>query len=304
VSLHVVGVKATLELAPVLRALQRLAWGEVSDGHLAHFTGINLSGQAGVPAIGFGDVVTNAESQCLRYSIHRPDLRTLMTVTEGHYRIIARRSAGIEAVGDLKGKRVATRPWASAGFYLYRALQDAGLTESDVTSVPLPVASDFSVPLLSGDADALVIWEPYAQQVFEQLGDDAVALSPPVYREFFNLYSSTEKLDDPVKRALIVQFVREIVAAAAEIRETPRIGIALVAGASGHDAALVARAWEHHSFSARVCPDLLDVMDAEERWSCRETSRPPRSRAELARLIDTSVFDEAASGVLTRIDNG
>lgn len=295
-SLHVVGVKATLELAPILRAVERLNWGEVSDGHLAHFTGINLSGQASVPAVGFGDVVTNAESQCLRYSIPRPDLRTLMTVTEGHYRIVARRSAGIATMADLKGKRVATRPWASAGFYLFRALASIGLAESDVKIVTLAVASDFSIPLLEGHADAIVIWEPYSQYIFDRLGDDAIAFGPPVYRELFNLYSSVEKLADPIKRPLIVQFVREIIAAAAEIREQPQIGIDLVVKASGHDPVRVARAWEHHSFSATLCPDLLDIMAAEELWSSGETGRRARSRAELAPLIDTSIYQEAVAG--------
>ncbi len=70
----------------------------------------------GEPAIGgFGepgvaDVATHAETQALRYSTRNPDLRIILTVTQGLYRIVARRSAGIEKVADLKGKRIATIP--------------------------------------------------------------------------------------------------------------------------------------------------------------------------------------------------
>ena len=39
--------------------------------------------------------------------------------------------------------------------------------------------------------------------------------------------------------------------------------------------------------------DMLDVLEVEEGWVARASNRPPRSRAELARLIDSTVVEEA-----------
>ena len=46
-------------------------------------------------------------------------------------------------------------------------------------------------------------------------------------------------------------------------------------------------------FPVRIVPDMLDVLEVEEVWVAKERNRVPRSREELARLIDRSVVDEA-----------
>src|SRR5690606_13516072 len=125
------GNKQTFEIAPVLLAAEHHYPGEASVrmGSLA-----NLVGAPPVP--GFGeegeaDVATNAETQLLRYSVDNPNLRIILGVSEGLYRVVARRSAGIETVADLKGKAVATIPQTSSGYFLNRMLTEAGLAFSD-----------------------------------------------------------------------------------------------------------------------------------------------------------------------------
>ena len=86
------------------------------------------------------DLATNAETQLLRESVTNPDLRIIMTVSESFYRLVARRSAGISKLSDLKGKRVLAPRLTSAHYYLVSMLRSAGLTEDDVTLVTLPAA--------------------------------------------------------------------------------------------------------------------------------------------------------------------
>ena len=45
--------------------------------------------------------------------------------------------------------------------------------------------------------------------------------------------------------------------------------------------------------SISLAKDLLDVLEDEEQWLAPQAKRAPRSRAELARLIDASVVQEA-----------
>jgi hypothetical protein len=46
-------------------------------------------------------------------------------------------------------------------------------------------------------------------------------------------------------------------------------------------------------FPIEIVPDMLDVLEVEEVWVAKERDRAPRSRDELAVLIDRSVVEEA-----------
>ena len=65
---------------------------------------------------------------CCANPIRNPDLRIIMTVTESFYRLVARRSAGISKLADLKGKRIMVPRMTSAHYYLVAMLRSAGLT--------------------------------------------------------------------------------------------------------------------------------------------------------------------------------
>src|SRR5262249_44197850 len=82
---------------------------------------------------GSAQAATNAETQMLNVVQANPKVRMLLTVAEGLYRVVARKSAGIRSIADLRGKRVATPPNTSAHYHLVRMLQSAGVQESDVT---------------------------------------------------------------------------------------------------------------------------------------------------------------------------
>jgi sulfonate transport system substrate-binding protein len=292
--LAIYGNKQTFEIAPVLLAAEHYYPGQASVrmGSIA-----NLVGAPPVP--GFGeegeaDLATNAETQALRYSVARPDLRIVMTVTEGLYRIVARRSAGIDSVADLRGKRVATIPQTSSGYFLKRMLENEGLAFEDIVAVPITPLAGMTAALERGEVDAVVIWEPESENAAQVLGEDLVQFSGHgVYRELFNLNTTAAKLADPDSRQRIVRFIRAIIDASAEVRRDPARAQELVREAGSFDAADVVESWEHHNWLAGVAPDLLDVMEVQERWLASRDNRAARTRAQLATLIDTSVYHEA-----------
>lgn len=291
---QVYGNKTTIELAPVLLAAERIYQGEVE----VHNGGIpNLYGEGGrsnLFAAGTADIATNAETQALRMSVDHPDLRILMTVAEGFYRIIGRRSAGIEKLGDLRGKKIGTVPRTSSAFYLHKMLQSAGLTEEDVTIVPLWPMDKYKTALANHEVDAVTIWEPGVEYAKDSIGGDAIEFQDHrVYRELFNLHTTAANLHDPVKRAKIVNFVRAIVEASERIRSHPDDALSLVVVATGLNAELIQRTWHHEGYPGIMVDDLLDVLEEEEVWVAKERNRVPRTREELATLIDDSIIKEA-----------
>ena len=217
-----------------------------------------------------------------------------MTVSLGLYRVVARRSAGIASVADLKGKRVATIAQTSSGYFLYRMRQREGLSFKEIVAVPIIPLSGMTEALAEGDVDAVVIWEPESENSARVLGDDLIEFGGEgVYAEHFDLNTTAANLADPATRTKIVAFLRAVIDAAAEIRRYPARAKALVSAAGGFPPEQVEASWRHHAFVADNPGDLLDILVDEEKWLASQDKRAPRSRDELAKLIDRSAYDEA-----------
>jgi sulfonate transport system substrate-binding protein len=280
-----------IELSPVLVAANRFYPEQLSVG------------EGGITRISSGeaDLATNAETQLLRESLANPELRIIMTVTESFYRLVARRSAGIETLADLEGKRVMLPRNTSAHYFLVAMLRTVGLTEEQVELVNLlPAQGDqtgmdqMSDALARGDVDAISIWEPEPEDAIHRLGDDAVVFQDrSVYREVFNLHARASDLADPDKRRSIVAFVRAVAEATEALKTDPETHWPHVSSITGFTTEEVSWGWPEMQFPVRIVPDMLDVLEEEEAWVAKERNRVPRSRAELAGLIDASVLEEA-----------
>jgi sulfonate transport system substrate-binding protein len=255
------------------------------------------------------DIATNAETQLLRESIANPDLRIIMTVSESFYRLVARRSAGISKLSDLKGKRVLVPRLTSAHYYLVAMLRSAGLKEEDVVFVTLPPAaaqagqaapatppSKFRMAeaLARGDVDVIATFEPEPEVAVHLLGKDAIVLQDKkVYREAFNLNARAPDLADPEKRRAIVRFVRAVADASKALKKDRTPYLPHLSSVIGFSAEEISWGWPETEFPVRIIPDMLDVLEVEEQWLAKVSNRAPRSRAELAKFIDRSVVDEA-----------
>ena len=282
--LRVAGNMTTIELSPVLVAANGIYPGPI--------TVIN----GGIPNIMSGDVdvATNAETQLLRQSVDDPDLRVIFTVAESFYRIVARRSAGIRTIADLKGKRITTPRNTSAHYFLNRMLATAKLTEADVMIVAINPSTDMSVALKDRRVDAVAMWEPESEKAIMAAGDDAIVLQDrSVYRELFNLNTSAKVLADPGKRRTIVELLRSLITGSERLRSNPKEFWPHISSKINFTPELIARSWPELRFAGSMVPDLLDVMTEEERWVALERSRTPRTREQLARLIDGSLLQEA-----------
>jgi sulfonate transport system substrate-binding protein len=295
--LKVVGRHDVMELGPVLYAVREAgpAIATFSSGSVDNLFKTESEAPVGGfdHAPGRADLAAQAETQALRASVANPDLRIIMTVTEGLYRIVARRSAGIARPADLRGKRIAVFERTSAAYFVDRMLVQAGISPEDVVLVPMR-PREMEPALSAKKVDAVAIWEPESERALAALGDDAVTFSDPEsYRELYNLNTTAQALADPARRAQIVGFVRRLVAASRTATREPAKIWPLVSAASGYPVALIGRSWHHHRFPAALPDDMLDVLVEEEKWLAAQGNRPPRLRAQLATLIDGSVLKNA-----------
>lgn len=104
-------------------------------------------------------------------------------------KILVPKSSPIKSVADLKGKRVVLNKGSNVHYLLLRALEQAGLSYSDVKVLYLP-PPDARVAFESGDVDAWVIWDPFAQAAIGQIGAREL-LGGRGVAENYNFYLST-----------------------------------------------------------------------------------------------------------------
>ena len=77
-------------------------------------------------------------------------------------------NAGIHSLKDLKGKKVATELGTVEQFLLDKALAASGMTEKDITYVPIKV-QDCPGALIAHKVDAVAVWEPNKTQILDNM---------------------------------------------------------------------------------------------------------------------------------------
>ncbi|KAI5920598.1 periplasmic binding protein-like II [Camillea tinctor] len=275
------------------------------------------------------DLGANSETQLLlQAGPHAAQLRTIYTIAEVYYRLVARADAGVSAPSDLRGKRIGAARGTSAEYFVRRYLAAAaGLSADDgdyeivsgAGCLAAPCAAD-SLPgmLAAGRIDALGIWEPAPELAIRALGahnavvfggysaavaDDGAGATDGqnAYRELYNIATTAEKLGDPATRAEIVGFLRALGSALGDFRAAAEGDgngvIGRVAQAVGVDSEVLRAAWPVHRWTGRVPPDMVDFLVREDAFVAAGTGRREElSREEIEGLVDGSVLEEALGG--------
>lgn len=240
------------------------------------------------------DAATGSETQALLNSVAQPDLRIVLTLAECRYRLVARRSAGIRNLADLRGRRIAVTRKTSAEYFLAEMLAAARLHESDVAVVALEGPA-MPAALSRHEVDAMAMWEPHAQNALDALGADALVLeNPSGYRERFNLNTTRAVLDDPAKHRLLVNLARAVRAVSNQLENAPRGLQPKLAQAIATPETVLAKAWRQFRFPAALdSSKLLSALEAIEPWAAALAQRQARPSSLLAPIIDTSIGADA-----------
>ncbi|KAH9908485.1 periplasmic binding protein-like II [Xylariomycetidae sp. FL2044] len=293
---------ASLKIASALAVLE---WTPELIAKEDYFNGTVDIVDGGIPSL-FSDPTVdlgaNSETQLVRqFAAHR-NARSIITVAEVYYRIVASKKKGINSLADLKGKRIGAVPSTSSEYFVQQFAATAGLSPSDYTIVTGGAclkepcgAGTYPAMLKAGTIDAIGMWEPSIQLGIQALGDDAIVFgdNQTTYREIYNIATTTEKLNDPAKRQEIVGFLRALTRAEHVFQNDPDKVIGRAAEAVGTDPVVLKAAWPVHRWTARVPPDMVDVLVEEDKFVAAYDRRTALTREELETLPDPSVLEEA-----------
>ncbi|KAH8774673.1 hypothetical protein F5883DRAFT_659743 [Diaporthe sp. PMI_573] len=262
-------------------------------------------GVASLPSDKTVDLGANAEYQGLiQYGTHK-NIRMIYTIVDVPYRIVANKAAGINTLADLKGKRIGSTPGTSANYFVKKLLTSAGVKDSEYTVVSgngcmkAPCGSGtFPAQIQAKTIDAFGIWEPSPELGGQVLGDNAIFFqNATVFREIYSLFTTTDKLNDPMSRKAIVEFIRALDQAIDVFKSTPEKVYQFVAETVGMDAATVQAIWPVHKWAGTLGADmdsnLIDYMVEEDVYVASQNRRQPMTREVIAQFVDTSVIAEA-----------
>jgi NitT/TauT family transport system substrate-binding protein len=245
---------------------------------------------------GTADAATGNETQALLSSVARPELRVVLTLAECRYRVVARWSAGITGVADLRGKRIAYTPNTSAQYFLLDLLRAGGVAMGEIVPVLLEPA-EMPAALAEGRIDAMAIWELQPQVALDRLGGDGVVLTnpaPDAYVERFGLNTTAAVLGDRGRRAVLVNALRAINQMSRQLAADPRPYLPALSRALDMPVAVIEKVLPRFRFTARLDADALRAtFGAMEPWAAAAAGREVRSPGVLARVVDGSAAREA-----------
>ncbi|NNH05572.1 ABC transporter substrate-binding protein [Cellulomonas fimi] len=130
---------------------------------------------------------------------------------------------GVDELEDLRGLRVAYSPGQAQGAIVLRALEEAGLTQDDVTLVELPSTGDvYPTALAAKEVDVAPLGGIQVARYLDAYGSDGAHVVAHGLRDDpSTLYVPSEVLADPAKAAALRAYVELWAAAKLWVHDHP-----------------------------------------------------------------------------------
>src|SRR5262249_5661047 len=147
----------------------------------------------------------------------------------------------IRAAKDIKGHRIGYSQGTNAHYYLFKLLQQEGLSWSDITPVSLN-PGDFVTSLAGGAVGGFLRAEPHLAQALEQgKGRFHIIRSPGLYNTYSTIIALQSTIDS--KPNLLVKALKALIEADDLIKKDPDAAAALTAERIKLDPAIARAFW-------------------------------------------------------------
>lgn len=181
--------------------------------------------------------------------------------------IVARKDAGINQVGDLKGKRIAYTPGTTSDFFLDSLLTANGYTRKDIQPVALK-PEEMQNGIMTQKVDAVCTWNYPLTQIYRQLGANGIIFfDQAIYTETFNIAARqdyVQKNPETVKR-----FLRALIKAENFVAAHPDEAQNEMAAITKIDRSLIREVWNAFNYHVVLDQRLLITLEDEARWAMK-----------------------------------
>jgi ABC-type nitrate/sulfonate/bicarbonate transport system substrate-binding protein len=181
--------------------------------------------------------------------------------------VVARKDAGIFALGDLKGKRIGFTPGTTTDFFLDSLLTANGLTRQEIQPVGLK-PEEMQDAIMAKKVDAVSIWNYPLTQISRQLGTNGMIFyDREIYTETFNIAARQEfvqKNPETVKR-----FLSALIKAEDFVAKNQDEAQAIMSAATKIDQSLIREVWNAFNYHVVLDQTLLLTLEDETRWAMK-----------------------------------
>jgi ABC-type nitrate/sulfonate/bicarbonate transport systems, periplasmic components len=212
------------------------------------------------------EVMSVSETPLMHAILQGNEIYIVTTVTQHQeVKLIARRDHGIQAPGDLRGKRVATLPGTNSDYFMYEFLKNHSvpIKEVKVTNMSPP---DMVTALVQGSIDAYFAWEPHIYYAQKQLSQQSVIFpAGDLYhgRHCVAMNKDYVRAHPEVVEKLIRGFQR----AEQFVKDNPDEAMAIVSEKAGIDIEALKALWPEYKVKVGFDDQLIQILEQEARWA-------------------------------------
>ncbi len=178
-------------------------------------------------------------------------------------RILGRRDRGLTPrLDSLIGRRLGCARGTNSEYVLSTALLLENMRPDQLTIVDLP-SEDLPRQLTAGTIDAIVLWDPFATRIQQQMGSDCVEMRiSDFYRAMWLLVGNSTRRNEPQERAVL----RALIRASDDLSTDPQRWLAPLAQHMGITRDELQREFACTRFRVSLDQALLLNLEAQWRW--------------------------------------
>ncbi len=178
--------------------------------------------------------------------------------------LIARKDRGIENISDLVGKTIGVPLGTISQFYIGRFLELNGLSLQDINVVNVtPTGAKDAI--MNGTVDAVIIWQPYAYDIEDQLGSNAIVWSPQSNQALYIVEVANNNWinENP---AIVTRFIKSLAQAETYYINNPSETEVMIKHGLNYTDGYMSAVWPNQQISLSLDQSLIISMDDEARW--------------------------------------
>ncbi len=202
--------------------------------------------------------------------------------------LVALQSRGIENISDLQGKTIGVDLGTIAEFYLGRFLQLNGMSINDVNLVNIQPAEYVSA-IANGTVDALVGWQPYINQIQNQVSGILTWQVQSGQEAFGILICNNGWLSQ--NAGTVQRFLKALNEAENYILNNPEHAKAIVQNQLNYTSSYLDSVWPLHNFALSLDQSLVTAMQEEAQWIISNQLTNQTQVPNFTNYIYTSVLE-------------
>jgi NitT/TauT family transport system substrate-binding protein len=217
-------------------------------------------------AAGTIDIAGGSDYAFMTYLFTEPMLQTFASTAKNNViSIVARKDRGIASPSDLAGKKIGTPKGTASEFFLGRYLVLNGINSSTVSVVNLK-PTEIPGAMANGTVDAVIIWEPNANNLQKQLGTDSVVFPAQEGQYYYWLMICTNKTATE-RPGMIRNVLAALVDAESFTQQNPEEAQQIVATRLRMDPTYIRAVWPKYHLIVSLDQSLITAMEDEARFA-------------------------------------